>query len=64
MKKLILLSILLIVSGCIPKPPSVISEQRIFLAVDFTKYSNEGFLFTPLKYEADYESVGLISFYF
>ena len=66
MKKLILLSILLIVSGCfVPKRPvSIIKEESSFYAVDFTKYTETGFLFTPLKYEADYESIGLISFYF
>ena len=64
MKKLILLSILLIVGGCLKRPPVYIPEISTFFTIDFTKYTEEGFLFTPLKYDADYESIGLISFYF
>ena len=44
MKKLILLSILLIVGGCLKRPPAVISEISTFFTIDFTKYTEEGFL--------------------
>ncbi|MCF7801628.1 MAG: hypothetical protein K9N34_06380 [Candidatus Marinimicrobia bacterium] len=57
---LIVLIIVAISYSC-TEPPQVIPEYSIITGMDFTKYSNQGFLFTPDKYEADYESVGLIS---
>jgi hypothetical protein len=37
--------------------PKVLSVS----AFDLSKYSNQGFLITPNKYNGDYESVGIIS---
>lgn len=33
-----------------------------FFGIDFTKYSKEGFLFTPEKYLGEYESIGMIEY--
>ncbi|MBN2827911.1 MAG: hypothetical protein JXQ26_07970 [Tissierellales bacterium] len=35
-----------------------------FDKLDFTKYTEKGFLFTPLLYNGNYESVGLINYRF
>ncbi len=39
----------------------VASSQYLY-AYDFTPYTEKGFLFTPYRYEGDYESVASISF--
>ncbi len=41
-------------------PPDLIQEKIIISGYNFSKYSAEGFLFTPNEYFGDYESVGLI----
>ena len=41
-----------------------IPESEKFAGVDFTKYTTEGFLFTPEKYLGEYESIGMVSLEF
>ena len=35
-----------------------------FYIVDFTEFTEKGFLFTPEKYLGEYESIGLFNYYF
>lgn len=36
-------------------------EKQVYISsYDFTEYTNKGFLFTPEKYNGEYESIGLI----
>ena len=36
-------------------------KQVLVYGYDFTKYTNQGFLFTPEKYLGEYESIGLLT---
>lgn len=57
-KTLILFITLFLFVGC-----SAIKEMDrlvLYYSFDFTKYTSEGFLFTPLEYNGDYESIGVI----
>ena len=59
MKKYFTLLILLIFfEGC----GAIKEMERMVLnySFDFTKYTTEGFLFTPLEYNGEYESVGVL----
>jgi hypothetical protein len=60
MKKLLLVILVVFLSNC-TNPPSIIPEIDIFLITDFSKYSEQGFLFTPLEYKGDYESIGMVT---
>ena len=59
LKLLITITVLLILSSCstVKEVPSY-TEVRGF---DFTKYTKEGFLFTPEGYSGRYESAGILS---
>ena len=57
MKKLILL---LLIVGC-ATPPKVIPEIQLIIDIDFTEYTQKGFLITPNAYTGNYESIGLIT---
>ena len=59
MKKLLLL-IMLFTFGCVSKT-SYVPEIYMVLGYDFTKYTEKGFLFTPNKYQGNYESIGMIT---
>lgn len=65
MKKLIhivlILSVLLYSCATV-KEMNKISKTEDFTAIDFTKYTKQGFLITPEKYMGNYESVGIIDF--
>ena len=39
-----------------------INEVKNFYAIDFTKYSANGFLITPEKYQGEYNSIGIIRY--
>ncbi|MBV5334187.1 MAG: hypothetical protein JZU49_00085 [Sulfuricurvum sp.] len=39
-----------------------IPKTEEFTAIDFTKYTKQGFLITPEKYTGNYESIGIIDF--
>jgi len=62
MKYLIVLIIIGTVSfgyyGCYEG--SELSQQTIFSGYDFTKYTNNGFLFTPEKYNEKYAAIGIV----
>ena len=58
MKKLLI--ILSLIVGC-GAPPKVIPEIQLIIDIDFTEYTQKGFLFTPNAYTANYESIGLIT---
>ena len=59
MTRLIILMSLIIL-GCAPSREFIPQEKTEFV-IDFSKYSKQNFLFTPLKYSGDYQSIGLIS---
>lgn len=67
MKKTILFSaiIIFLLSACettsvLPKIP----RKELLTGIDFSKYTKNGFLITPEKYNGNYESIGLITFVF
>lgn len=63
MKKLIICSVLgVFLYSCKIVEPNLIPRREVFSGIDFLEYSKNGFLFTPEKYEGDYESIGLVSF--
>lgn len=35
--------------------------SKTFTGYDFSKYSNQGFLFTPESYEGNYKSIGMVN---
>ncbi len=39
-----------------------IPQSSTFYGINFSKYSNKKFLFTPYKYLGDYKSIGLITY--
>jgi len=53
---------LLTFSGCLTTLHQIDPVNK-FYGIDFTKYSNEGFLITPEKYTGKYESVGMIEYH-
>ena len=61
MKYLSLVVLLLILSctSIIP-PPALMPEKLAVTGIDFTKYTNMGFLFTIDTYSGEYESIGVI----
>jgi len=63
MKKLILILSFLLFVGCATSPKRI-PEVMIIMGVDFTEYSQKGFLFTPDSYTGDYLSKGLITLTF
>ncbi len=64
MKRLLFsLVVLAILSSCTTvKELQNIYETKNFFAIDFTKYTEAGFLITPEKYIGDYESVGIVRY--
>ncbi|MBT4035154.1 MAG: hypothetical protein HOE61_10435, partial [Candidatus Marinimicrobia bacterium] len=50
---------LFIIISCTPAPEAF-PEYIHLTGIDFSKYTEQGFLFTPDKYAGDYKSVGLI----
>jgi len=55
--------ILYLLGGC-ATPPDYIPEKLEVNRIDFTAFSEKGFLITPEKYNGDYESMGLITLTF
>lgn len=64
MKKLLFLVCILaiVIQSCKTAQISQIPKREIFSGIDFREYTNKGFLFTPEKFEGNYESVGMVSF--
>jgi len=60
MKLLFSLSIglIILIAGC--RQGYELSKTTLVYGYDFTKYSSQGFLFTPESYNGDYEAIGLI----
>ena len=61
MKKYLFIVLLVGVWSCTPTPTFIPKVSEIN-AVDFTPFTEKGFLFTPNKYTQDYESIGIINF--
>jgi hypothetical protein len=59
-RRVIALALLLCSCGS-PVLFSRIDRSVEIAAIDFTSFTSRGFLFTPLTFEGDYESVGLIA---
>ena len=55
--------VLYLMGGCVT-PPDYIPEKLEVNGIDFSTFSEKGFLITPEKYNGDYESVGLITLTF
>ena len=47
--------------GCASQSINVIKREVLISDIDFRKYSDHGFLFTPFEYSGKYESVGIVS---
>jgi len=54
---------LYLLGGC-ATPPDSIPEKLEINGIDFSAFSEKGFLITPEKYNGDYESIGLITLTF
>jgi len=50
----------MVLGGCVSSVTQV-SPETIVSAIDFTPYTQRGFLFTPEVYEGPYEAIGLIT---
>lgn len=57
---LLLICMSLIVSACSIKLKHIRGYESK-MVLDFTKYTEQGFLITPFKYLGDYESIGIIT---
>jgi hypothetical protein len=60
-KLFIIISILFFISCAPSLKQKRIPEIMMIMEIDFTKYSEKGFLFTPNSYQGDYNSKGLIT---
>lgn len=59
MKKILILFIILTFISCSSVRQST-NKIVIHYGFDFTKYSTQGFLFTPEQYLGEYESIGIV----
>jgi len=64
MKKLLYLSLIFafFTYSCKTLETTTIPKKEILSGINFTKYTQSGFLITPEKYNREYESIGLIDF--
>ena len=68
MRKVLFIAIAVLMVACSPKitPEKdnvwTIEKKDNFFAIDFTKYSDKGFLFTPEQFKGDYKSVGIVDY--
>ena len=60
MKKLLI--VLFLFTSC--KVLNYIPKEESIYGLNFTKYSEQGFLITPEKYLGDYESIGIFNYTF
>lgn len=61
MKQITLSLFLLVLVSCAVTEPKHYPRIVHFSAFDFTPFTEQGFLFTPEKYNFDYKSIGLIT---
>jgi hypothetical protein len=61
MKKYLLPFLFLCFWNCAPAPTFIPKYSKIS-AIDFSPFTEKGFLFTPNKYNGDYKSIGIINF--
>jgi hypothetical protein len=61
MKQITLSLFLLVLISCTVTEPKHYPRIVHFSTFDFTPFTEQGFLFTPEKYNFDYESIGLIT---
>lgn len=61
MKKIMILALIVLFAGCTTTLYNIQSKSDFF-GIDFTKYSQKGFLITPEKYIGEYESIGMIEY--
>ncbi len=45
---------------CALKPPARMPEKLVVTGIDFSQFSDKGFLFTIDKYLGEYESIGIV----
>jgi hypothetical protein len=60
MKKLLISIALLGMLSCAVKITHFPATE-VFYGIDFTQYTDKGFLFTPEKYLGEYQSIGMVS---
>jgi len=61
MKNLLIAFAAFLLLSCV-LPPTKIPRVSIFTGIDFRKYTESGFLFTPEKYSGEYESIGIVNY--
>jgi len=61
-KILVIVAILLMTVACASSNIEFIPEETLIYGIDFKKYSQQGFLFTPGEYGGDYTALGLLTF--
>ena len=63
MKKIFSLLLTIILTSCATlEELKVIYPAEILYGIDFTQFTQKGFLITPEKYSGAYESIGMINF--
>ena len=62
MKKLLGISVVIVLFTCCATEIKVIPPVRSLLGIDFTPFTKKGFLITPEKYLGTYESIGIIDY--
>lgn len=60
MKNLIIVFAAFLLLSC--APVTTIQRTSQFTGIDFRKYTDSGFLFTPEKYNGEYESIGIVNY--
>lgn len=63
MKKLLFMLTIVLMASCtsLEKMTYFPGEENLY-RIDFSKYSDKGFLITPEKYLGEYESIGLLTY--
>ena len=49
-----------LISGCFPSRPHEFPGGVSLLGIDFTEYTDSGFIFTPESYPGAFESIGIV----
>lgn len=61
MKNLLIVFVAFLLLSCAPAVTKVPRTSQ-FTGIDFRKYTDSGFLFTPEKYSGEYESIGIVNY--
>ena len=61
MKYLTFFLLMVFTTSCLVELKTIYPKETIY-GIDFTPYTSKGFLFTPEKYDGQYESIGMITY--